>query len=326
MNLPVYKWLVTSAARYAASSICSVTGSRGAGQLELLAAQGEFADQHIDSVFPLAGPFHDGGDERGAVAAHGAGGGVGAGFAIQEDSAQVGIVEIGKVFGVKFAARGVVAGERFAQPAGFGHAAATPDGGLCTGGIPHQRVDVFDFLERFPAPVALAQFVDRRGEPDGKSFGEVLVGMSLGVPVGQVAHEAAAVRARRVGFGRVIGFRAAENAVPFLAPGELLGMIDGVSAFVTQQHHAPLGRSAFDLHHLAEFERLEAGMGEVERDGDGGYSLRGKPFIAQVAIGLESDAARPEFTVKLLDAWFKLAAFDSKIEIADAEGEQFLVF
>ena len=29
LNRPVYKWLVTNAARYAASSICNVTGSRG---------------------------------------------------------------------------------------------------------------------------------------------------------------------------------------------------------------------------------------------------------------------------------------------------------
>ena len=70
-------------------------------QPELLAAEREFADQHIDGVFPLACPLHDGGDERGAAAAHGARGGVGAGFAFQKNSPQIGVVEIGEVFGVK---------------------------------------------------------------------------------------------------------------------------------------------------------------------------------------------------------------------------------
>ena len=67
-------------------------------------------------------------------------------------------------------------------------------------------------------------------------------------------------------------------------------------------------------------------MGEIEGDGDSGDALWGKPFVAKVAIRLEGDAARGEFGVKLLDARFEFAAFDAEIEIAEAEGEQFVVF
>ena len=61
--------------------MCSVR-DRAARAVSVPGTAREFADQHIDSVFPLAGPLHDGRDERRAAAAHGAGGGVGAGFAI----------------------------------------------------------------------------------------------------------------------------------------------------------------------------------------------------------------------------------------------------
>jgi hypothetical protein len=114
----------------------------------------------------------------------------------------------------------------------------------------------------------------RLGQPDRKSFREVFVGMRLRVPVGQMADEAADVRARRVGLRSILGFGTVKNTMPFPAPRELSGMIDGVSAFVTEQHHAPFGRSAFHFHHLAQFQRLEQVMSEIERDGARGHALR----------------------------------------------------
>ena len=77
--------------------------------------------------------------------------------------------------------------------------------------------------------------------------------MGLGVPVGQMADEAAAVGARRIGFGRVFGFGGAEDALPVGALGEFVGVVDGVSAFVAQEHLAPFGGASFDFQHLAEF-------------------------------------------------------------------------
>ena len=88
-------------------------------QFEFLAAMDEFLHQHVDSVFALAGPLHDRRDQGGAVLAHEAGrgfrGGNTGGFAVAEDRAQIGVVKIRKIFGVEFAAAGVVAGERGAK-------------------------------------------------------------------------------------------------------------------------------------------------------------------------------------------------------------------
>jgi hypothetical protein len=295
-------------------------------QLEFPTAECEFVDQDIDSVFPLAGPLYDSGDERGAVPSHGAYGGVGTRFAFAEDGAQVGVVEIGKIFRIEFAARRVVAGKSPAEPAGFGYAAATPDGGLYSSGFTQQRIDIFELLESFPAAITLAQLLDRRGEPDRKRFGEVFIGMGLGVPVGQVADKTAAVGTRRIGFGGVVGVGTAENVPPVPALRELIGVINRMSALVTEEHHAPFGGSAFHFHHLPQLQRLQAGMGEVEGDGDGGDTRGGEPFVANVANGTKRDAARGEFHVELLNAGFEFAALNTETKVAEAEGEELIVF
>ena len=64
-----------------------------------------------------------------------------------------------------------------------------------------------------------------------------------------MADEAAAVGARRVSLGRVFGFGGSEDALPVFALGEFVGVIDGVSAFVAQQHLAPLGGASFYFQH-----------------------------------------------------------------------------
>ena len=103
--------------------------TRGFGvrfQLELLAAMDEFLHQHVDRVFALPSPLHDRRDQGSPVLAHEAGcgflGNNAVGLAVTENRAQVGVVEIRKVFGVEFTAASVVARERAAQFSGFGDA------------------------------------------------------------------------------------------------------------------------------------------------------------------------------------------------------------
>jgi len=66
-------------------------------------------------------------------------------------------------------------------------------------------------------------------------------------------------------------------------------------------------------------------VGEIERDGDGAGALGGKPFVAEVAIGAEGNAAEREILVKLAEARLELGAFDADAKIADADGEEFFV-
>jgi len=50
---------------------------------------------------------------------------------------------------------------------------------------------------------------------------------------------------------------------------------------------------------------------EIERDGDGTRSLRRKPFVAEIAIGPEGDAAEGEIVVKLVKSRLELGAFNT---------------
>jgi hypothetical protein len=68
-------------------------------------------------------------------------------------------------------------------------------------------------------------------------------------------------------------------------------VIDSVSAFMAQQHLAPLRGAAFHFQHQPQFQCLEPRMREIERDGDRARALRRKPFVAEVTIGPQRDAA-----------------------------------
>jgi hypothetical protein len=65
---------------------------------------------------------------------------------------------------------------------------------------------------------------------------------------------------------------------------------------------------------------------EIERDGDGARAFGGKPFVAEVAIGAESDAAEGQVVVELAEARLEFGAFDAHPKIADTDGQEFFVF
>ena len=168
-------------------------------------------------------------------------------------------------------------------------------------------------------------FLGRGREPHGERLGEVLVGVRLGVPVGQVLHEAAAVRPRAVGLRLVLGVRVTEHGAPLSARREPIGVVEGVPALVSQELRAPLRRAALDLHHLVQLELLQAGMREIEGDGDGRDTIRAEPLVAQVTGGPQEQPARFELAVEPGDARFELAALDANAEVTDAKAQKLFV-
>src|SRR5437667_12800135 len=100
-----------------------------------------------------------------------------------------------------------------------------------------------------------------------------------------MSDEAFAVRPRHVRFRRIFGFEAAENGLPISAGGELIGMVDGVTTLVPQEHLAPFRGPSFYFQHLMEFQRLQSRMRQVEWNGDGRHAFRREPLIPKVAVG-----------------------------------------
>src|SRR6185295_4371347 len=113
-------------------------------------------------------------------------------LAILKDSAQIGVIEVRKVFGVKFPPRRVVSGERFAKLAGFGNTAPASHQWRTARDLVHQEVDEFQFIERLPAVVPLPPLIRRSPQPDRERLGEILVRMRLRIPVRQMTNEAPA--------------------------------------------------------------------------------------------------------------------------------------
>jgi hypothetical protein len=66
-------------------------------------------------------------------------------------------------------------------------------------------------------------------------------------------------------------------------------------------------------------------MGEIKGDGDGRTSFRAKPFIAEVAEGLEEDPLRGKLGVKLLDSRFEFGAGNFELQIADTQLQELVV-
>ena len=67
-------------------------------------------------------------------------------------------------------------------------------------------------------------------------------------------------------------------------------------------------------------------MRKIEGNCDGRDAGGGKPFIAEIAIWKKCDTSCREFGAQLTNMSFQFAAFDSEPQIAEPDGEEFVVF
>ena len=124
--------------------------------------------------------------------------------------------------------------------------------------------------------------------------------MALRVPGVEVQHEALAVRPRRVELGIRLR-RAAEDLAPLPAQPQPEGVVDGVARLVAQDAHAPLVFAAFDFEHLRLLELLEAGVRQVEGDRDRRCAVRREPFVGQIEMYGQTQAAGRQLAPELAD-------------------------
>ncbi len=139
-----------------------------------------------------------------------------------------------------------------------------------------------------------------------------------------MTHKALAVWLGRI----VVGIRFgafSEELAAMPPPPQPEGVLDGMARLVPHDAHAPVRIAAFDFQHLVQFELGEAGMSEIEGDGDAGYVIRTEPFIGQPKMGMKAKAARIEFLVQLGDAILKSAARNLDVEVAQPKIQQLLI-
>ena len=102
-------------------------------------------------------------------------------------------------------------------------------------------------------------------------------------------------------------------------------MIYCMSAFMPEEHLAPIGGAAFDFQHLVQLEGLEARMRQVKGNGNRRHTFRREPLVAELAIRSQRDTACRKLIVELLDARTQFAMLDPNAKIADAHCKQLLI-
>jgi hypothetical protein len=66
-------------------------------------------------------------------------------------------------------------------------------------------------------------------------------------------------------------------------------------------------------------------MREIERDGNAGNTIWGKPLFGQPHVRLKPDAAPIQFTVEAFDVRLEKRSFNLERKIANSQVEQMLV-
>ena len=140
----------------------------------------------------------------------------------------------------------------------------------------------------------------------------------------EMLHEALAVGLGRVVLG-ILDRRVAEQAAAGGTASQVIGVVDGVPGFMTQDPQARPWIAAFDLQHLGELELRQTRMRQVEGNRDAGDAVRGEPLVGQPVVRAERQAARVELGVELRDPLLDLGAFDRQPEVAHADPQQLLV-
>jgi hypothetical protein len=157
-------------------------------------------------------------------------------------------------------------------------------------------------------------------EPHRERLGEVLVGVLLPVPAGQVAHEALRERSRTVVVA-VLGVEVAEHLAPLGLVVELVGVVHGVAGFVTEAGHD--ARRVLEVVRVLLFVGMETSVHQIERQTNEGDAVRTAPLVGDVTRRTEEDALLLQLGVELLDEGPQGTARELQPHLIDALTPEF---
>ena len=110
-----------------------------------------------------------------------------------------------------------------------------------------------------------------------------------------------------------------------LAALQLIAVLDGMARLVAEDGHAFGPGAALDVEHHFLLELHQAGMGEIERDGNARRLVRTEPFARDPGVGTQPNAPLFKLFVKSFDAVLEPRAFDRNLQTAEAPLEQLLI-
>src|SRR3984893_6244222 len=191
------------------------------------------------------------------------------------------------------------------------------------GDFVHQLVDIFKLLERRPAGIPCPP-VRTRPQPHRKGLGEILVRMTLRIPEPKMLD---ITPTRWIGpIVERIAFRGqAEQLLPASAAMQLVGLLHRMAGLMTENGHALGPSAALDVEHHFFLELHQAGMGEIEWDGNAGLAVRTEPLARYPRVGPKPETPLFELFMKTADAILEPGASDRNPQTAEAALEQLLI-
>src|SRR3979490_2862952 len=105
----------------------------------------------------------------------------------------------------------------------------------------------------------------------------------------------------------------------------MVGVLHGMARLVTENGHAFGPGAALDLEHHFLLEFHQAGMGDIEWNGNPGHIRRAEPFARNPRVWPQPDAPRLQLFIQSAEAILEPAAFDLNPQTAEALLEQLLI-
>ena len=119
--------------------------------------------------------------------------------------------------------------------------------------------------------------------------------------------------------------RRAEQLLPAATALQLIGMLHRMPGLVPKNGHALGPGAALDLKHHLLFELHEAGVGEVERDGDTGHVCRAEPFARNPYVRPKRMPRGPNSSWRMPTQSSSQVPFGCDLQAAEALLEQPLI-
>src|SRR4029077_12173845 len=109
---------------------------------------------------------------------------------------------------------------------------------------------------------------------------------------------------------RIVFRGSAEQLLPAPAALQLIAVLDGMARLMAENGHALRPGAALDVEHHLLFELHQAGMSEIERNGNSGHMSRTEPFARYPGVGPQPDALLVKLLIKRVQTILEPCAFD----------------
>src|SRR5689334_11670868 len=117
----------------------------------------------------------------------------------------------------------------------------------------------------------------------------------------------------------------AEQVLPTPAAVQLVAVLHGMACLMAKNGHALGPGAALDVEHHFLLDLHQAGMGEIEWDGNAGHICRTKPFARYPCVWPQPDAPLFELLIESRETILEPSAFDRNLQTTEAVREQLLI-